>query len=205
VSQDAGYFCPCCGKEFRAKKSISWHMDDVHSNPSNCPHSDCDYMCRGKRKLRYYLRKVHGTDLHSGQCAATLNSEICGARSRTIFSSTLWEGLALLRARLHGHGYVPRPRSTPLPRLAISSVSSECLLLSNPPPSEIPQCFPMYLLIPPSLAKSPPSFPALLALCFTRLFGALVCFVIRSHIMSLPSLSFPALASIKPALQRAES
>jgi hypothetical protein len=48
-------------------------------------------------------------------------------------------------------------------------------------------------------------FPALLALCFTRLFGALVCFVIRLNAMSLPSLSFPARASIKPALQHAES
>jgi hypothetical protein len=74
--QDVRYFCPFCRKEFRAKKSISRHLDDVHSDPSNCPHSNCNYICRGKRKLRYHLDKVHGTDLHSGQCAATLSRKV---------------------------------------------------------------------------------------------------------------------------------
>ncbi|KAH9963418.1 hypothetical protein BGW80DRAFT_1255400 [Lactifluus volemus] len=54
------YSCGLCGKIFHAQKAVTRHLDDVHSEPKQCPEPKCQKVIIGKRKLAAHLERDHG-------------------------------------------------------------------------------------------------------------------------------------------------
>jgi hypothetical protein len=60
---DPNIWCFICEKDFHAKKALNRHIDDLHSEEKPCNYTSCSFTCKGKRKMRKHLEKVHDVPL----------------------------------------------------------------------------------------------------------------------------------------------